>query len=225
MKALEEVQETLTIEKKLAGILGTERVLAFSDGVFAIVITLLVLEIKVPEIPAASVAAELPHALAEMLPTIVSHIISFVLLGIYWVGHHAMFTLIKRYDRTLLWLNIVFLMCVASMPFPTSLLIRYSDQQISMAIYCSILTLAGLSAVAMWWHASRQYRLIDEHLRPEMIALTYRRVLIAPVTYVIALLVSFVSLTAAKLFLVVAIVVYIVPNPLTRLHIQVGHHK
>ena len=225
MKVLEEVQKTPTVEKKLAGILGTERVLAFSDGVFAIVITLLVLEIKVPEIPAAGAAEELPHALAEMLPVIVSHIISFALLGIYWVGHHAMFTLIKRYDRTLLWLNIVFLMCVASMPFPTSLLIRYSGQRISMAIYCGVLTLAGLSAVAMWWHASRQHRLIDEHLRPEVIALTYRRVLIAPVTYMIALLVSFVSLTAAKSLLLVAILIYIVPNPLTKLHIHVGHHE
>jgi uncharacterized membrane protein len=212
------------VDKKPVGIPHTERILGFSDAVFAIVITLLVLELKIPEIPENLAAKELPHALAELWPNVVSHVISFTLLGIYWVGHHALFTFIKRYDRTLLWLNILFLLFMASMPFPTGLLIRYSDQQISMVIYCVILILTGLSAVAMWWHASRHHRLIDENVKPEVIALTYRRVSIAPVIYLIALATSFLSLTIAKLFLVVAILIYIIPNPLTKLHRHYGHH-
>ena len=211
--------------KKPVGVRGTERILAFSDGVFAVVITLLVLEIKVPDIPADQVAGELPRALANLLPSVLSHIVSFALFGIYWVGHHTLFTFIKRYDRNLLWLNILFLLFMASMPFPTALLIRYNDQWISMVVYCSILILTGLSAVAMWSYASRDHRLLDENLKPDVIALTYRRILVAPAIYLIALAVSVASLTAAKLLLVVAVLLYIVPNPLIALHRQLGHSE
>ena len=213
------------IVKKPAGIPHTERIVGFSDALFAIVITLLVLELKIPEIPESLAAEELPHALAELWPNVISHIISFTLLGIYWVGHHALFTFIKRYDRNLLWLNILFLLFMASMPFPTGLLIRYNNQQISMVIYCILLILTGVSAIVMWWYASKNYRLIDENIQPEVIALTYRRMAIAPIIYFIALIVSFFSLTIAQLLLVVAIIVYIIPNPLTQLHRHYGHHS
>lgn len=199
------------------GVPGNERIVAFSDGVFAIVITLLVLEVKVPDIPAALVAGELPHALVDLLPKVLSHVVSFALLGIYWVGHHAMFLHIKRHDRVLLWLNILFLMFVASMPFPTGLLNHYGDQQIAVVIYCGVLILAGLAADAMWWHATKDRRLVDETIDPAMVALTHRRVRIAPTIYLIAIAASFVSLVIAKLLLIVAILIYVVPNPLTRL--------
>jgi uncharacterized membrane protein len=117
--------------------LSNERIIALSDGVFAIFITLLVLKVRVPDIPAALVAAELPHALVDLLPKFMSHVISFAVLGIYWVGHHTMFMYIKRHDRVLLWLNILFLLFVSSMPFPTGLLGQYGDQQIALVIYCT----------------------------------------------------------------------------------------
>jgi len=119
----------------------------------------------------------------------------------------------------------LFLLFMASMPFPTALLIRYNDQWISMVVYCSILILTGLSAVAMWSYASRDHRLLDENLKPDVIALTYRRILVAPAIYLIALAVSVASLTAAKLLLVVAVLLYIVPNPLIALHRQLGHSE
>jgi uncharacterized membrane protein len=219
------MQKDTTPTKKPAGLLGMERINGFSDGVFAIVITLLVLEIKVPEIHKDLVSEELIPALKELAPNIVSHAISFALLGIYWVGHHTVFRLIKRYDRTLLWLNLLYLLFVASMPFPTGLVIRYGDQQISLVIYCGVLILAGLSAVAMWWHASRDHRLIDENISQETIAITYRRILTAPALYLVAILVSFISVAITQVILVLVIVIYLVPNPLTVLHIEVhGHH-
>jgi uncharacterized membrane protein len=116
------------------GISGNERIIALSDGVFAIVITLLVLEIKVPEVA----NSELSAAIVEIIPKILSHVISFVVLGIYWIGHHNMFMHIKRHDRILLWLNILFLLCVASMPFPTGLIVQYIDQQLAIVVYAAL---------------------------------------------------------------------------------------
>ncbi len=140
---------------------GNERIITLSDGVFAIVITLLVLEIKVPEIEPNLVAQELPIAVFHLFPKIIAHIISFVVLGIYWIGHHNSFMHIKRHDRVLLWLNILFLMCVASMPFPTGLISQYPDQEISIIAYAGTLVLAGLAMDLMWWYATT-HNLVDE---------------------------------------------------------------
>lgn len=202
-------------KEKQAGVSGNERIVAFSDGVFAIVITLLVLEIKVPEIAAGLVAEELPRALVDLWPKVLSHFVSFAVLGIYWVGHHTMFMYIKRHDRVLLWLNILFLMFVSSMPFPTGLLSQYGDQQIALVIYCGVLILAGLAAIAMWWYATGDRRLVDEDIDPTLIALVYRRGLLTPAIYLVAIVASFVSLGIAQLFVVIAILIYVVPNPLT----------
>jgi uncharacterized membrane protein len=207
-------------KKKLPGLPGNERINAFSDGVFAIVITLLVLEIKVPELAVEVAEAELPRALLELWPKVFSHVISFVVMGIYWVGHHNMFMHIKRHDRVLLWLNIMFLLFVASMPFPTGLLSRYPGQQIALVIYCIVLILAGLSLDAMWWYASKNRRLVDPSIDPDLVVFVHRRVLIAPIIYLIAIGVSFLSVLMAELLLIVVAVLYILPNPL-----DVYHHK
>ena len=81
---------------------------------------LLVLELKVPEVE----ESELTHELREMLPKFIGHVASFLVLGIYWIGHHNMFMHIQRHDRVLLWLNVLFLTLVASMPFPTGLIVE-----------------------------------------------------------------------------------------------------
>jgi uncharacterized membrane protein len=204
--------------KKRAGVHGTERILAFSDGVFAIVITLLVLEITVP----AVTSAELLPALRELLPAIAAHVVTFALLGVYWIGHHAVFTLIKRYDRPFLWLNLLYLFFVASMPFPTALVIHYNDQLISYIIYCSVLIMAGLSANLLWHYASKNGRLLGEHVSGDAIAITNRRLMLVPIVYLLALLTAFINLNITKVFLVLAILFFVVPNPLTTHH-SPGH--
>ena len=153
-----ETASRLEASTKLFGVPGNERINALSDGVFAIVITLLVLELKVPELAAGVVREELPHTLKEMLPIIISHSISFFVLGIYWVGHHNMFMHIKRHNRVLLWLNIIFLMFVASMPFPTGLVVRYGQERIAVIIYAATLIAAGLMLDLIWWYATRDRR-------------------------------------------------------------------
>ena len=210
-------------EAEQHGALGMERILAFSDGVFAIVITLLALEIKVPELEAAHIATDLVPAVWALAPTIISHALSFALLGINWIAHHALFRMIERWDRNLLWLNILFLLFVASMPFPTGLVIRYSNAQISYLIFCAVLILAGLSLVLMWWYAAKDRRLLSEAVANETIRDTYRRGLLAPVLYLVAALLSFVSLNVTKVTLALIVLIYIIPNPLTRVS-RHSHH-
>ena len=200
---------------------GVDRINAFSDGVFAIVITLMVFEIRVPSLPHELVAAQLQGALWALAPRILAHFLTFALLGIYWVGHHTVFSFIKRYDRSLLWFNLIFLMFISLMPFPAGMIFEYGDQQITLILYCSVMVMAGLSAALMWWHASREHHLIDEQISDEIIRLTYRRIMLAPLLYLICIGLSYLNLSVAKLFLFLIVALYMFPNPLTLLHV---HH-
>src|SRR3954463_12583090 len=98
-----------------------DRVVAFSDGVFAIAITLLVLSIDVPNVP----DDRLNDALRDLLPFVYTYALSFVIVGLYWLAHHRLFRSLERVDRTLLWINLLVLGVVALIPFPTEVLGRY----------------------------------------------------------------------------------------------------
>ena len=102
--------------------LSPNRIEALTDGVFAIVMTLLVLELSVPAIAGGSAEAELTTRLFEMWPKFVSYTVTFVMLGFMWSIHHYQFDRIKSADSVLVWLNIVFLMLISLLPFSTSLL-------------------------------------------------------------------------------------------------------
>lgn len=195
---------------------SNERLMAFSDGVFAITITLLVLEVKVPELVSTAHAA-LPDELWHLVPKILSHLISFIVLGMYWVAHHNMFAHIKRHDHVLLWLNILFLLCTASIPFPTGLLSEYPDEQISIILYALILALTGIVMLLIWWYANTHY-LVEESIDPEFVNFVFRYVRIAPISYIFAILGSFFSLTISKFIFVAVIVFYIVPKKFHRHH-------
>lgn len=196
---------------------NNERLVFFSDGVFAITITLLVLEIKIPEIAENLVATELPKELLHLVPKIFSHIISFIVLGLYWIGHHNMFIHIKLHDHVLLWLNILFLMCIASLPFPTGLLGHYPDQQIAIVAYAGTLVLTGITLDLIWWYATT-HNLVDGETNPGFIAFVHRYIRLAPLLYLLSIAVSFFSLAFSKFLFIVVIASYIFPNPLHRRH-------
>jgi uncharacterized membrane protein len=189
-----------------------QRLNAFSDGVFSIVITLMVLSIKIPDIQSDRVAQDLPQELTKLLPDLFTLIISFVILGIYWIGHNNIFSHIIRHDRTLLWLNIFFLMSVAIIPYPTTLIVRYGQAQISIVIYAINLIVGGALLDVIWWYGSRKRHLMCETIQPELVHAFHRRILTGPVIYMVAIGVSFVSVTAAKLLFVVAVGFYLIPT-------------
>jgi uncharacterized membrane protein len=208
--------ETKAKEKQNHTFHDNERLCFFSDGIFAITITLLVLEIKVPEI-AENIAVELPSELLHLIPKFQSHLISFIVLGIYWIAHHNIFTHIKRHNHVMLWLNTLFMLCIASIPFPTALLGHYPDQQIAVVVYAGTLLVTGVVLDVLWWYATT-YKLVDEDTDKNFVAFVHRYNRIAPLLYLLSIVISFFNLAIAKFIFLVVAVVYIVPNPLYLAH-------
>ncbi len=130
--------------------LTTGRITAFSDGVFSIAITLLVLNLRVPTVLPSESPGNVLDQLRTQWPNLLSYILSFVIIGIYWIAHHNMFHYIKRSNRAFLWINILLLMCVAFIPFPAGLLGQFSfiEQpllaRVAEIIYASNLILTNL---------------------------------------------------------------------------------
>jgi uncharacterized membrane protein len=137
-----------------------ERLIFFSDAVFAIVITILVLDIKVPTISPGAVSQELPAQLVALEPKFFSYVLSFLVVAVYWQAHHRVFRPIISYDRTLPWMNFLFLLAVSFL-FPTSLLGEYAQEQISVGLYAADTAIASLMLVAISWYATRGNRLVS----------------------------------------------------------------
>jgi uncharacterized membrane protein len=137
------------------------RVLALSDGVFAIIITLLVLEVHVPELTQGHTLNE---ALAELRPSLTAFVISFILAGMYWVAHRDLFTLIRRTDRGLVWLNILYLLPLCLLPFGAGLIGRYEDEVVALRIYGLLLVLIALMRVVIWLYAINRPHLLWQRL-------------------------------------------------------------
>jgi uncharacterized membrane protein len=137
------------------------RVLALSDGVFAIIMTLLVLEVHVPELTPAH---SLNQALAEVRPSLVAFVISFILAGMYWVGHRDLFALIRRTDRGLVWLNILYLLPLCLLPFAAGLLGRYDREPVALRIYGLLLVAIAVMRVVMWLYATNRRHLLWQRL-------------------------------------------------------------
>jgi uncharacterized membrane protein len=105
-----------------------DRLIFFSDAVFAIVMTLLILEVRVPEVPPHLAAAELPGKVWDLWPKFFSYVLSFLVVGVYWIAHHQIFRYVESYDRTLMRLNLLFLLSISFILFPTGLLGEYGKK-------------------------------------------------------------------------------------------------
>lgn len=174
-----------------------DRIVFFSDAVFAIAITLLVLSIEVPQIPENLVAEELLDQLFDLGRNMFSYVLSFLVIFSFWTVHHSMFSSIRGYDRGLLWLNGLFLMAVAFLPFPSALLGEYGDQQLVVAIYGGSMAVTRLLLSAVWWYASIGRRLIASDLDPGLIRAHHVRGVVIPLIFLISIGISFFSVRAA----------------------------
>src|SRR5215208_4129812 len=174
-----------------------ERTVNLSDGIFAIAITLLVLDIHVPDIPENLVTSELPAALLALWPKYLGYFLSFVGISTFWMIHHSIFRPIRAYDRVLLYLNFLFLMVVAFVPFPTSLLGEYGDHQLPVAIYAATLAAGRLLLTATYWHSVRNERLLDEPQDPATVRFFLLRGLALPVIFLVSIVISFLSVSLA----------------------------
>jgi uncharacterized membrane protein len=165
--------------------LKTDRTEFFSDAVFAIAITLLILEIRVPE------HGPLAPALLRLWPSYVAYAISFLVVGAIWLNHHLMFAKFARVDSALMIFNLMMLMAVAFLPFPTAVLAealhRGEDQNVAAALYGGTLTLGGIFVNLTWHHAVRRGLLIGG-LTAHDIRRVSRRYLVGPIVYAFAAL-------------------------------------
>lgn len=194
------------------GGLGKTRVEALTDGVFAIAMTLLVFGITIPAVAQDSPAAVFQQKLLELWPKFLTYGISFIVLGIYWVGHHNQFHYIRRTDRTLLWINIFFLMSVGLIPFSTTLMGQFPTQQSAVVLYGANLILAGGLLYTHWWYATDRHRLIDTDVHPEVVSLAKRRILMGPVAFLSAIGLSFLSARFAIVLYALAPLLYLAPG-------------
>jgi len=131
---------------------GPGRLLAFTDGVFAIIITILVLELRVPDLGSGQ---SLREALGDIRPTFVAFVISFLLVGMYWTWHRSAFAQVRYIDRNAVWLNLLFLLPVAVIPFAASVLGEYPTESTALHIYGVVLIVATLFRVVLDWYLRR----------------------------------------------------------------------
>ena len=136
-----------------------DRVLAFTDGVFAIIITILVLEIGVP--PDLS-EQSLRQVVDELRPTLVAWVVSFLLTGMSWVAHRDLFARIRVVNRDLVWLNLLFLLPVCLIPFAASLLGEYPDEPFALHVYGAVLVLSAVMRVVLYHYVARRPALLRE---------------------------------------------------------------
>jgi TMEM175 potassium channel family protein len=179
----------------------TARVEAFSDGVFAIAITLLVLEIRVPEADLTGHGSTLLPALLRLWPSYLGYLISFVTIGIMWVNHHSMFVMIQRTDRYFLLISVLFLMCIAFLPFPTAVLAEYlpdpKGRVVAVAAYSASFVLIALAYNAVWWYAVLSGQLLDQKADREAVRTISKRYLIGPLAYGASFGLAFVNVWAS----------------------------
>jgi uncharacterized membrane protein len=166
---------------------------AFSDGVFAIAITLLIIEVRPPDSEAGGLARDL----ANQWPSYAAYVVSFAIIGIIWVNHHDIFERITTVDRPLLFLNLLLLLTVAFLPFPTALLGEYirkgDNAHIAAAVYGSNMTLIGLAFIAIWTYLARVPSLLAREVGTEGALRARRAAAIGPVLYGLSIPLAFVS--------------------------------
>jgi uncharacterized membrane protein len=142
---------------------GPGRTEAFSDGVFAIAITLLVLNLKVPDMNQGLISG-----LLEQWPAYATYALTFLSIGTIWVNHHWIFDRLRQVDKPLVYLNLIFLMAVSGLPFPTAILSKYlmagHDEQIAVAIYGGNMAFLGAAFGTMWLHAFRSRYLVHTEI-------------------------------------------------------------
>ncbi len=176
--------------------LGLERLVFFSDAVMAIAITLLAIDIRVPEINPGLAPQQLAAGLSALGPRFMTFFISFLVVGIYWISHHRYFGYITRYDSRLILLNFLFLFFIVCMPFLASLLGQYVFVPVALICYTVAIAALGLSMALIWWYASYRHRLIDPQLSPDMIRTINIRLFVAPVMFLVAVPFAYVSSAA-----------------------------
>jgi uncharacterized membrane protein len=189
------VRTSVPVMARHRGLDDTGRLEAFSDGVFSIAITLLVLEISVPHVEGSQ---SLWSALGKQWPSYAAYVVSFLVIGIMWANHHTLFSFIRLVDRKLLFLNLMILMVVALIPWPTNLVADYLDTggsqaKTAVAVY-SLVNVAMAGAFTLfWWYATGHPELLHEDVDAKAARATLPRFALGLAVYPVTVVLAFVT--------------------------------
>jgi uncharacterized membrane protein len=193
------------------GATETARLETFADGVMAIAITLLILEIAVPHVDTGE---SLAAALADQWPSYAAYVVSFLTIGIMWVNHHHMFTLIQRTTHTFLMMNVVFLMTIAALPWPTALIADYirdsAHRPVATLVYGGTMVAIAIMYNVVWRYAVHR-GLLRPDVDPEGIRRASRGYLAGPTGYTVVTLLALVNAWISLLLFAAFAIYWLLP--------------
>ena len=173
--------------------LGKERLEALTDGIFATVMTVLVLSLSVPVIAGGATNAEVATDIEALTPNILAYVLGFLLLAVLWISHHNIFHYMTRVDRPLLWLNTLFLLTVGFLPFSTALVGKYPQLQAPEVIFGSNIIAISIFMLSILSYSSRTGLLVVPERDERVMARVRSRWRTGPVLYLSAILLSFIN--------------------------------
>ena len=194
---------------------GTGRIEAFSDGVIAVAITLLILDVHVP-----NVQTGLLQALLNQWPTYLGYVTSFLVIVIFWANHHNMFRYIQQVDYTLLVINAFFLMCIAFIPFATAVLTKYitspTEQHTAAIVYGATLLLNGILFNTIWWYAVWKRRLVGRDIDAQVVRRITKGYLFGLPFWALAIVLSLINVVLSLAFYILIDLIYFLPMSFLR---------
>lgn len=184
---------------------------SFSDGVFAIAITLLALDIKVPELEQATPASAIVE-MVQVWPYFLSYVTSFLVIGVIWLNHHTLFHFLKSIDRTTLTINLLLLMCVAFIPYSTKLISEYGQLQPVVMFYGLSLALTGVVYNWLWFYVVRKYLRSHPKINSQFIRQASIWSIGYPLLYLMATILSLVTISGSIVLYVLIPLFYLLPS-------------
>jgi uncharacterized membrane protein len=184
------------------------RIAALSDGIFGVAMTLLVLDIHIPERANIHTEAELWAGLVALTPPLVTWLMSMMTLGIFWLGQQTQLNQLSRADRNLSWLHFVFLAVVSLMPFSTRLLAEFFDYRVAFFAYWLNILLAGATLFACWFYTERA-NLVRDDAPPELGSAICRRIVYAQALYAVGAALGFVHIGLGIAFIILVQLNYV----------------
>jgi uncharacterized membrane protein len=176
-----------------------EYVVSFSDALFAFSITFMALSIQIPTFTSNIAESELTRRLSQLLiPNIIHYIVSFMVVGMYWVNYHRIFEHIRRADIALVWTNLLFLLFIALVGYFTGLLSTYDTHRIVVISFSGIMAATGFVLCLMWWYAAHNRRLVDQDIQERLIKYILMRTFVTPLIFLASIGISFINVQAAQ---------------------------
>jgi len=176
-----------------------ERILNFSDGVFAIAITLMVLSLSVPILTGSPSGSDLPARMIAEWPAFLGYFISFFVIGLWWITHHRYFQYLNGFNQCVLWLNLAFLLCVTLIPFLTNLIITYHDSVFAVSLYALVQAAAGFILFMIWKYSTDHHRFVDPSINPWFVRYLSFRGIITIFSFLVSIPVAFIFPPAAQI--------------------------